>query len=245
MAVFDAATKIGRRVPDPLTDKKLCPQGCLGWPMINSTTALGMYMGTDVVVVHGDQWRHIDNNVTVNIGGNLQTTIFKNEIRTVMINQTITVISNHTLTVIGVSNITRIGAHITLNVSVYNSTYIAVKNELHCAPNAKTEPTSKYKVACFEGKVIYCLSQANIVIDNKFAGVVLAVSGYKCDIAMLKTDAKALENKACGLKTEATGLKAAAAGLKAAARGIKARVSALAAQVGARLGGPPTSLGAN
>jgi hypothetical protein len=147
--------------------------------------------------------------------------------------------------VIGVSNVTRVGAHITLNVSVYNNTYISPKIEIHCAPNTKTEPTSLYKIQCFKGEVIYCMEQKNVVLKNEFAGVVLSMSGYKCDIAMLKTDAKAIENKGCALKTEATGLKASVGALKAVARGIKARVSALAAQVGARLGGPPTSLGAN
>src|SRR5947209_5849363 len=99
-AVFDKTTKVGRRVPDPMTDKILCPVGTLSFPVINTTIALGIAIGVDVKIIHGDYFEQINGSVTINITGNLNTTIFQNEIRLVFQNQMITVLQNLILTVV-------------------------------------------------------------------------------------------------------------------------------------------------
>jgi len=78
MGVFDNTVKIGRRVGDPLTDKKLDDPGSLSWGSITSVSGLAQTTGVDCKLVHGDRWQEIDGNMTEHYTNNVKTTIDQN-----------------------------------------------------------------------------------------------------------------------------------------------------------------------
>jgi hypothetical protein len=78
MGVFDGQTKIGRRVVDPLTDKKLPLSGALSWGSITTTTALAGTTGLDCKLVHGDRWQEIGGKMTEHYTDNVKSTFDQN-----------------------------------------------------------------------------------------------------------------------------------------------------------------------
>ena len=75
MGVFDGQTKIGRRVPDPQTDKSLGNSASLPWSNYTSTTGLAGTTGIDCKLVHGDRWQEVQGNMTEHYTNNVKTTI--------------------------------------------------------------------------------------------------------------------------------------------------------------------------
>jgi len=58
---FDGKTVTGRRVPDPMIDKKAPPPGSLDWKTIASDKALAGTDGVDCKRVTGQRWELIDD----------------------------------------------------------------------------------------------------------------------------------------------------------------------------------------
>ncbi|HUA83758.1 MAG TPA: hypothetical protein VMB85_07855 [Bryobacteraceae bacterium] len=78
MGVFNNSVKIGVRVEDPGTDKKLPPSGALSYPSITAPSALAGTTGIDCKLVHGDRWQQILGNMTENYTDNVNTTVGQN-----------------------------------------------------------------------------------------------------------------------------------------------------------------------
>ena len=126
MSVFDGKTKIGRSVADPNTDKTLPPSGSLGWSAITGQTALGVTVGSDVALVHGDQWQSVDTDRTHKIGGSGNSTIEGDENRKVS--------GDHNKQISGDQNQIISGDH-NLNVSGQSqSLFVGPKTDVHVAP---------------------------------------------------------------------------------------------------------------
>ena len=195
--VFDKATKIARRVPDPGTDDTLAAAGALTWMTITTPIALATCIGIDAKLVHGDRWQQIEGNVTVNIFKNNTITIFQNEIYIVLGNRTTNIVGNYTKIIIGVYNHTTINAHIQLNISIRNNTYISPKNETHVAPKNTDEPTGFFrKIAqCFQFD-IFQFSFTAIKIDTAINMTEAVLS--KFEMIAIHTEAKGVENTAEG-----------------------------------------------
>lgn len=67
--VFDGATKIPRRVKEPMTDKKL-PSGMgLSYGSIAGESALGGTKGVDCKKLTGDRWEEVQGDLTQNYVG--------------------------------------------------------------------------------------------------------------------------------------------------------------------------------
>jgi len=123
---------------------------------------MGVFIGVDVTVVHGDQWIQVDNSLTVNIGGNSTTTIFKNEFHTVIQNQTvtivqnqiITVVQNRILTVIGQLIQTNIGVHINVNIAPRIETYVSVHITVRASPEMEGDSAPWFKCEPFHFECI-------------------------------------------------------------------------------------------
>lgn len=185
-AVFDSQTKTARRVADPLTDKKLCPLGQLQFPSINTVIALGMFIGVDVAVIHGDQFIQVIKDLTVNILGNHKMTVIQNFISNV--------IGNHTEIIIGIRNTTIISNHITVNVGPRITNYTAVHVEVHCAPRSTSEPTSWFQWAFAKG--LGCVVKVDLTV-LKTEAVVQQVSAI-----MSKFELNAIKINPVGIDTK-------------------------------------------
>src|SRR5579872_7403458 len=113
MGVFDNQTKIGRRVPDPLTDKSLGDDGLLPWNSITSASGLQGTNGIDCKLVHGDRWQEIQGNMTEHYTNNVKTTIDQ----------------NWTIKVNGVMNLTVIQGYNEEEYGPVNRPYVQVVND--------------------------------------------------------------------------------------------------------------------
>jgi hypothetical protein len=134
MSVFDNTVKIGRRVADPLTDKKLDSPGSLSWGGITGTSALAGTTGVDCKLIHGDRWQQILGNMTENYTGNVNTTIFQ----------------NWTIMVMGVMNLTVIQGYNEVEMGPVNRTYMMVVNDTFLMDHNVTVPASfAFQVAMF------------------------------------------------------------------------------------------------
>jgi hypothetical protein len=233
MAAFDGSIKTKTRVA--LDKDKFSP----------GMGALAGSGNTEHALIHGNRLEKIDTSWSYQVGTNLTRLIMGNASTRIMGSEARTVIGNFHETILGTAYNFVGGTHSTFNGSPKTSFFLGALTETHCQPRHIIEPTNLYKVIGFKGEVVYIMSQTNNVSKVEFNGMACAVSLYKCDLAMLKTDAKTLENKACVLKTEATALKAIVGAIKGGINAARAKVAAVGALVGARLGGPPTSVGGN
>ncbi len=234
MATFDGSTQVRTRV-------KL--DGDRFQPNMGSLKSKGspvekfLIKGTREEEIHRN-WKYtVWADVTGQVNGSVSVRIRQNDSRTVL--------GNAHYQILGTTYQFFAQAHQTFNGATKVSFFLGSLTETHCQPRQIIEPTNLYKVIGFKGEVVTLMSQTNNVSKVEFNGIATAVSGYKCDLAMLKTDAKTIENKGCVLKTEATALKAIAGALKAGVNAARAKVAALGMLIGVRAGGPPTSLGAN
>ncbi len=234
MATFDGSIKTKTRVP--LGEDAFQP-GMGSLKSASSSTEVALIKGTRTETIHRNWKYEVWADVTGRINGSRTVRILTND--------SLTVLGNVSHTTLGTTYSFHAQSHQTFNGAPKTSFFLGAVTETHCQPRSIIEPTSLYKVLGFKGEVVAIMSQTNNVSKVEFNGIATAISMYKCDLAMLKTDAKALENKACVLKTEATALKAIAGALKSGVNAARAKVAALGMLIGARLGGPPTSLGGN
>ncbi|MGA2137031.1 MAG: hypothetical protein ABSH50_32465 [Bryobacteraceae bacterium] len=100
-SVFDASTKIPRRVKDPITDDTLPPSGSLNWKQITSDSALSGTTGADCMLVTGDRWQQMTGSLTENYSQD----------------KTITVQGKHTETITGDRSVTVSTGNMTRAVS--------------------------------------------------------------------------------------------------------------------------------
>jgi len=148
MSVFDASTKTGREVKDPLSDKTLPPPASLSWKTITTPAALAGTVGIDCKLVHGNRFQQIDQSMTENYGGNVTTTIGSNQTRTIGGDQKMVVAGNRTAVIgtnllhvtAGSTTRVQIGAVTQLDVSATNEVYVGVLTENHASPKQENEP---------------------------------------------------------------------------------------------------------
>jgi type VI secretion system secreted protein VgrG len=94
-SVFDATTKVPRRVKDPITDDTLPSPGSLNWKQITSATALAGTTGIDTMLVHGDRWQEMKGSLTENYTVDKRITVKGKHTETITGNRSITVTSGN------------------------------------------------------------------------------------------------------------------------------------------------------
>ena len=225
-SVFDGKVKVARRVRDPLTDKKLCPLGQLSFPVINTTVALGIAIGIDVTIVHGDQWIQIDGSLTINIMKNHNVTIYQNETYTVIGNRYLTIVQNFTEIVIGIYTSTTISARIITNVSITNTTYICPHIEVNVAPRNNSESSwftwawakglgALFKVDLLALKTEAVLQQISFIVSKFEVGVISTKCyGVETKMELAATWLQALQGWMKGIHTGIVGVEPMIGGVK-------------------------------
>jgi hypothetical protein len=153
MGVFDNQTKVPRRVPDPLTDKKLGNSGSLPWGSFTSITGLAGTTGVDCKLVHGDRWQEIKGNMTEDYTGNVNTNITL----------------NWTINVYAIMNLTVYQGYNEIEYGPVNRTYFQVVNDTFLMDHNVTVPDSaSFTVAMFANTVTLA-EQIGIVVGPQLA----------------------------------------------------------------------------
>jgi hypothetical protein len=219
MPVFDGVTKIKRRVPDPLTDKKLCPVGQLQFPIINTIIAL-VFPGIDITIVHGDQWIQIDGSVTCNISVNYNLTIFQNHIHVVMQNYMRTVIQNFINTVIGIQVFTQIGMLINVNVTGIMRTNVGITVYVFVSPTQRAHSSPEFHCEPFK---FTCIG-----LSIALTGVKIEATGMALSVVPLKMEMKAMSLTLASIDMAIKVMDMKLAGLNAGLYGVNFTVSYLA-----------------
>jgi hypothetical protein len=138
MGVFDNSVKVGRRVKDPLTDKKLAGSGSLSWGSITTVTGLAQTTGVDCKLVHGDRWQEILGNMNEHYTLNVNTTIDQ----------------NWTIQVNGIMNLTVVQGYNETELGPVNRTYWQVVNDTFLSDHNVTVPASaSFQVSMFSNTV--------------------------------------------------------------------------------------------
>lgn len=225
-SVFDGNAKVKRRVRDPLTDKKLCPLGQLSFPNINTTIALGIAVGIDVTIVHGDQWIQIDGSLTINIMKNHNVTVHQNETYIVYGNRYLTIIQNYTEIIVGIYNTTVVSARIMTNVSITNTTYICPHIEVNVTPRNNSEASwftwawakglgAAFKIDLLALKTEAVLQQISFIFSKFECGVISTkVYGIETKVEGAAAWVKALKMRLEGVYGFVKGIEPGIGGVK-------------------------------
>jgi hypothetical protein len=220
-SVFDGQTKIGRRVPDPITDKNLSGPGALIFGAMTTPVGLAGCIGIDAKLIHGDRWQQIDSNMTEIIGVNESTTVGSNELhmvggnRTTSIgaNDTLTVCGNLTETVLGTSVYLHVGTELKTDIGPTIHNFISPLTENHCSPRNINEPTNtmelfgvKFQVQTTSNQMIgsQCqlignnvqyslLSTGGALVQSCLYGATMQLFGFESAIGVAKCDAVAVD----------------------------------------------------
>ena len=231
MSVFDASTKTGREVKDPLSDKTLPPPASLSWKAITTPTALAGTVGIDCKLVHGDRFQQIDKSMIENYGGSVTSTIGGSQTRTVMGSQTFMTIGMQTETnvtgithlIVGATNRSYIGAHNEIQIAGKNHTFVGVLVENHASPKQENEP----------------LHVETDAISLALKGVDLSATGMKGEAVGLSTGVFGLKLEGGGLAVSGVGVTLGVVGASVegkgagvTAQGIDVNLCALAVSVG-------------
>lgn len=202
--VFDTATKIGRRVPDPGTDDTLAAAGALTWMTITTPMALAGCTGIDAKLVHGDRWQTIQGNMTEMIVLNEMTTIMGNQQHTVLLNRTTTIIGNDMLTIVGTftelivgtSMYMQVGAELKTNVAPTIHNFISPLTENHCSPRVINEPTNTMELFGVKFQVS-ATSNTIVGVQCQIVGLSLQVIGVSTAIIPVESQIKGLTILLC------------------------------------------------
>ncbi|MGD0578553.1 MAG: hypothetical protein ABSC08_06460 [Bryobacteraceae bacterium] len=155
MPVFDKATKVGRKVKDPLTDKTLPNGKALSYGAMTTPAALAGTTGNDCKLVHGDRWQEIAGNMTEHYTLDVKTTIDQNWNTTV--NQ------DWTIAVNGIMNLTVVQGYNEVEQGPVNRTYWQVVNDTFQMDHNVSVPDS----AAFQ-----CAKYANTWTSNEAVAIV-------------------------------------------------------------------------
>jgi hypothetical protein len=136
--VFAAAVLVATGANALTQDATSLDLGSLSSGSMTSPTALAGTNGIDGVLVHGDQWREIEGNVTVDILKNLTTNITLSEKQTVL--------QNLTNRVVGTTNDTRVGVHQQWNVAPRFDNFAHTLTENHHEKMVVHQPTTTWDV---------------------------------------------------------------------------------------------------
>lgn len=131
---FDGSALVvtrGHGGPDDKTPTKL---GSLSVGAMLSATALAGTTGTDVELIHGQQWQERTGDRITNLHGSLTGHIFKNE--------TWTIDGDLTFTVHGKTVDNRIGVHHQTNTNPRFDHFIHTRTETHDQPQVIHQPTT-------------------------------------------------------------------------------------------------------
>jgi hypothetical protein len=241
--VFDGKTKVGRTVADPNTDQTLPPAGQLEYFIIDADAALGITVGKRCTLVHGNHWVEIDKagNSTVNIWGNLNTSVFVTETHTVTQNRTVTVANgNNSLSVGGNQDWTISGSHMALHTGPKTETLVSPLSIIQSSPELQSEPTAKLHLfgVDFEKK-----DQEFTYVVNSFE--IHAISneityGFKNEATLLNNEVKVVDYATVlGVSIEPKVSEVELEPLKTWLKGAEAGAEGGKATAGAGVGVPP------
>jgi hypothetical protein len=216
MSVFDNTVKIGRRVPDPLTDKALDSPGALSWGSITAVSALAGTTGVDCKLIHGDRWQQIAQNLT--------TVVMASETHSVMQNQTLTITQNRTKTVVGNVTATVVGSHNLLQVGAQNEIHVQPHNRLNCAPESQQEPTNKFRMFGIEFEV---KSTESTITGTKLEinGIAMEVTGVSSAVIGMSVEMKGIDYCMSGLSVEPKLAEVELKALKTIGEGAEAKLA--------------------
>jgi hypothetical protein len=104
--VFDGATKIPRRVKEPMTDKKLPAGMGLNYGSITGESALGGTKGVDCKKLTGNRWEEVQGDLTQNYVGDKKIDVKGKHTEKVMGDHKLTVSTGNAEFTVGAGKLT-------------------------------------------------------------------------------------------------------------------------------------------
>jgi hypothetical protein len=236
--VFTAVVQVATGANAQTQDAAPPNFGSLAPKSMSSLTALAGTNGVDAILVHGDQWREIKGNETVNILKDLKTTITKSEKRTVLLNLT-----NR---VVGTTNDTRVGVHHQWNVAPRFDNFAHTLTENHHEKMVVHQPTTTWDVInkyFVRKSIAFTLTGLEFNVKGTKTEAIGMEATYKTicienKVFVAKKDSLAVADLDIGLHIRGAITEIKAVKLKAAASHIKAIGANLCAGIAANLDSP-------
>lgn len=236
--VFEAVVQVATGANAHAQDATPLNLGSLSPKSMTSPTAVAGTNGIDAILVHGDEWREIKGNETVNILKNLTTTITKNEKRTVILN-----LVNR---VVGTTNDTRIGVHHQWNVAPRFDNFAHTLTEDHHEKMVVHQPTTTWDLinTYFVRKTIaFSATGAEFNVKGTKTEAIGMEATFKTicienKVFVAKKDSFAIKDLDIGLHIRGAITEIKAVKLKAAGAHLKAIGANLCAGIAANLDSP-------
>ena len=236
--VFAAAVSVATGANAHTHDATSVNLGSLSSGSMTSPTALAGTSGIDAVLVHGDQWREIKGNVTVDILKNLTTNITLSEKHTVL--------QNLTNRVAGTTNDTRVGVHQQWNVSPRFDNFAHTLTENHHEKMVVHQPTTTWDIinTYFTRKAIaFSATGAELNAKGTKTEAIGVETTFKTicienKVFVAKKDSFAIRDLDIGLHIRGAITEIKAVKLKAAGAHLKAIGANLCAGIAANLDSP-------